>query len=329
MSDEQPTTLEGADSAAARDTPAGATRGLLQWRVPNTVALPLILGVFVAVLAALWFYEKNRTGVVSERDWQDPRAWILANRQPILDGADGAWGFNFSPALIPVRQIVYSSLPRDFLPTLNQPDFAPAGALAAWPQPRDLVLGLIVNGQARAYPLNIVQAHECVNDTLGGQPVAVFYCPLTGAALAVSRRAEGRLLTFGHSGLLYQSGTLFHDQQADPQEESLWNPLQLAAVCGPAAGRAARLAPLDTELTTWKSWRARFPQTTVLTPNTGFASPYGARLFADYASSPNLIYPVTQRSRRRLLHIEQFAQSCPKASTARLASARIVSRVAS
>jgi hypothetical protein len=83
------------------------------------------------------------------------------------------------------------------------------------------VFGVAIGGQARAYPLRIVNWHEMVNDTIAGVPVSLAYCTLCGAAILFDARAPGRdtPFTFGSSGLLYRSNKLMYDRQTG----SLWN----------------------------------------------------------------------------------------------------------
>src|SRR6185369_7988742 len=126
------------------------------------------------------------------------------------------------------------------------------------------VFGVSVKGEARAYPLRILDWHEMVNDVVGGEPVTLSYCTLCGSGvLYATRGADGSARTFGTSGLLYRSNKLMVDRQT----RTLWSNLTGEAVLGPLAagpGGPARLALLPVVVTTWQEWRARHPATTVL-----------------------------------------------------------------
>ncbi|WP_020392818.1 DUF3179 domain-containing (seleno)protein [Kribbella catacumbae] len=69
-----------------------------------------------------------------------------------------------------------------------------------WLAETEPVLALTVNGESRAYPIQILTWHEIVNDTVAGIPVAVTYCPLCNSGVAFDRRVGSRTLTFGTSG---------------------------------------------------------------------------------------------------------------------------------
>jgi hypothetical protein len=148
------------------------------------------------------------------------------------------------------------------------------------------VVGLTAGGAARAYPIAILEWHELVNDSLGGEPVLVSYCPLCGTALVFGREVEGRALTFGVSGLLYRSDLLLYDRES----ESLWSQISARAVAGPRTG--ARLRVLRSEQVRWSDWRTRHPDTTVLTTDTGHGRFYGRSPYAGYEQSRDVYFPA-------------------------------------
>jgi len=178
---------------------------------------------------------------------------------------------------------------RDQIPALDDPAVVPA-AEAPWPDDVPVV-GVEVGGEARAYPLAVLAYHELANDTLGGVPILVSYCPLCGTALVFDRRIEGEPHRFGVSGLLYKSDLLMFDRES----ESLWSQIRADAVTGPLEGR--RLALLRSRIEPWSAWRARHPQTTVLSRDTGHRRRYGVAPYGDYATSEKLMFPV-EYSRR-------------------------------
>jgi hypothetical protein len=124
--------------------------------------------------------------------------------------------------------------------------------------PGERVIALEINGDARAYPINILSSHEIVNDVVGGQPVAITWCPLCYSALVFKREVGGRELSFGVSGQLLQNTLVMHDRQT----ESLWSQLYGGAVSGPLAGSALELFP--SVVTEWESWRSQQPDGRVL-----------------------------------------------------------------
>jgi hypothetical protein len=105
-------------------------------------------------------------------------------------------GFDVSDALIPASQIHLGRPPRDGIPALDEPRLVTA-ARADLLQPGDAVLGLALNGVAKAYPIAIMNWHEIVNDRFGTRAVAVTYCPLCGTGVAFDAAVAGRRLQTG------------------------------------------------------------------------------------------------------------------------------------
>ncbi len=203
---------------------------------------------------------------------------------PVAAGPRVANGFELEPASIPVAEILPGGPPRDGIPALVRPAVLSA-AESPW-HDDERVVGVVRGGAARAYPIAVLNWHELVNDQLGGEPVLISFCPLCGTALVFDRRIGGRVHTFGVSGLLYQSDLLLYDRET----ESLWSQIESAAVTGPANGQ--RLRVLRSELVPWGDWKARHPQTTVLSADTGFRRDYGRSPYGNYAESRELYFPA-------------------------------------
>lgn len=171
------------------------------------------------------------------------------------------------PALTPLlhaqgtldwTHVVWGGVAPGGIPPLNAPKVIPA-AEATGLQDDDVVFGALLNGQARAYPLRILDWHEMVNDTLGGIPVVLSYCPLCGSALLFERQQGEVVYTFNTSGLLLDSNKLMFDEQT----QSLWPNLTGEPVAGPLAGGAA-LQRLPLTISSWLDWRTLHPHSGVL-----------------------------------------------------------------
>lgn len=200
-------------------------------------------------------------------------------------------GFRLDGAAIPVDEIHPGGPPRDGIPAIDRPVFvraASAGHLRA----EDRVLGVVRGDIARAYPIAILNWHEIVNDRFGDEAVAVTFCPLCGTGMAFAARVAGRDLVFGVSGLLYNSDVLLYDRET----ESLWSQIMAQAVTGPMQGE--RLEFLPTAHTTWADWRARHPDTEVLSPDTGYGRDYDLDPYAGYRDSERLLFPVKVQDKR-------------------------------
>lgn len=147
--------------------------------------------------------------------------------------------------------LIQQLLPKDSIRAIDDPQFEGDAQVAAGMNPDERVVGLVINGDARAYPINILSVHEVVNDVVGGEPVAITWCPLCYTALVFSRQVEGRAepLSFGVSGALLHETLVMYDRQTD----SLWSQLYGAAVDGPLDG--ARLAFFPSVHTEWSAWQ--------------------------------------------------------------------------
>jgi hypothetical protein len=150
--------------------------------------------------------------------------------------------------------------PRDAIPAITDPAFA-----SDWTRidrtlgDSHLVVGVVRDGTARAYPLSVLGNHEVVNDEFGG-PLLVTYCPVCASAVVAGRRVAGEPTQFGVSGLLYRSDLVLYDRRTD----SLWSQIMATAVNGPARG--TRLDVVPSSLTTWGEWRGDRPDSEVLLP---------------------------------------------------------------
>jgi hypothetical protein len=193
-------------------------------------------------------------------------------------------GFELSPASIPTREIISGGPARDGIPALDQPATERA-AESSWSDDEP-VLAVVVGAESRAYPVAILNWHELVNDTLGGAPILVSFCPLCGTGLVFERRIAGTTRSFGVSGLLYRSDLLMYDRES----ESLWSQISAEAVTGRLRGQ--RLSVLRAQMSRWGRWRRAHPETTILSRATGHARDYDRTPYADYADSRRLFFPA-------------------------------------
>jgi hypothetical protein len=201
-----------------------------------------------------------------------------------LAGESTRNGFALEPASIPAAEILAGGPPRDGIPALDRPAILPA-AQADWSDD-ERILGVVVAGQPRAYPVAILNWHELVNDTLGGEPILVSFCPLCGTGMVFDRRIDGEARSFGVSGLLYRSDLLMYDRST----QSLWSQITAKAVTGALLGQ--RLRMLRAQMDLWGRWRRDHPETTVLSRETGHQRDYARSPYPGYADSRELIFPA-------------------------------------
>jgi Protein of unknown function (DUF3179) len=181
--------------------------------------------------------------------------------------------------LVDPKRIIDGGPPPDGIPALADAKFERADTVD-WLIPEEPVLSLTLNGETRAYPVQILIFHEIVNDTVGGVPVAVTYCPLCNSAVAFDRRIAGRVVTFGTSGKLLYSNLVMYDRQT----RSLWPQLAGQAVAGVLTG--TRLTAYPVQTLAWQDWLADNPHAWVLSNQTGYDRSYGFNPYGGY-DQPN------------------------------------------
>lgn len=166
--------------------------------------------------------------------------------------------------------------PKDGIPPIDEPVFAPASQVD-FLEDADVVFGLSHQGVVHSYPQLILVWHEIVNDQFPDGPLSVTYCPLTGSTVGFRGTSpDGEPLDFGTSGNLVNSNLLMYDRQTD----SNWPQILATAINGPVEG--AVLEEIPVVWTTWGRWRERFPDSEVLTTETGHVRSYGSDPYGSY-----------------------------------------------
>ncbi len=200
-------------------------------------------------------------------------------------------GFDYSKHSIPLNEIHSGGPAKDGIPALVDPQFI-SGDEVKYLKPSDRVLGLYINGEAKAYPIRILNWHELVNDSVGGKDVLVSYCPLCGTGMAFDANIDGRKYLFGVSGKLYNSDVLMYDKET----ESLWSQIKMEAVTGAMTGKRLTLLPLIH--TTWRAWKRKYPDTKVLSKKTGHFRNYNDSPYSGYEASDQIMFPVKHKDNR-------------------------------
>lgn len=219
----------------------------------------------------------------------DPGGGGTGNGQPLPNdtgGSKGTWD-------LPRRQIITGCLGRDCIPSLQDPELISVEEVA-FLEEDDLVYGLIYENEIRCYPMRILDWHEIINQNIGNNTIAITYCPLTGSGVAVnlSKIHPERLVTFGVSGLLYNNNLIPYDRGTG----SNWSQMLLRCVNGIFRGESiATVALIETS---WKTWKKMFPNSKVVSDNTGFDRPYDIFPYGNYKTDPFLLFPITIDDKR-------------------------------
>ncbi len=203
---------------------------------------------------------------------------IPAAASPEAWKAEGWNRTDFTRSSVPWTDILSGGPPKDGIPAIDQPKFETVSSVKDL-VPNEPVIGLDIGDDARAYPLRVLIWHEIVNDTVGGKPVTVTYCPLCNAALVFERNVNGKLLDFGTTGKLRHSDLVMYDRQT----ESWWQQFTGEAIIGEMLGTVLPLVPARLE--SFADFRARHPEGKVLVPNDPAFRDYGRNPYAGYDSS--------------------------------------------
>jgi hypothetical protein len=186
------------------------------------------------------------------------------------------WSTDFAQHRVPLDEFTRGGPPKDGIPSIDEPKFTSVEGGDQFLEPREPVAVLELGGAARAYPLQILVWHEIVNDELGGEPVAVTYCPLCNSTVAFSREVDGRAVEFGTTGMLRNSDLVMYDRET----ESWWQQITADAVVGEQTG--TELEVLPSQILSWAEFRRLHPDGEVLTRDTGFSRDYGSNPYVGY-----------------------------------------------
>ena len=198
-------------------------------------------------------------------------------------------------SLIRFDEIRWGGVVQDGIPPLRDPEMISIDE-ASYLQDDNIVFGIEVNGEARAYPKRILAWHEMFTDTIKGIPLAGVYCTLCGTVILYKTEVNGVNHKMGTSGFLYRSNKIMYDQAT----QSLWSTLEGKPVAGPLVGKGIQMDYLSVVTSTWGEWKRRHPETKVLSLNTGHNRDYGEGVaYKSYFANDELMFNV-QRNDKRL-----------------------------
>ncbi len=176
----------------------------------------------------------------------DPSVWVVD--WPTTD---------FGKTSVDFLDIMSGGPGKDGIPPIDNPQFKPVSEIVRM-APIEPVIGLVVNGEQKAYPLQVLVWHEIVNDVIGGIPVAVTFCPLCNTTIVFDRRLDGRVLDFGTTGKLRFSDLVMYDRQT----ESWWQQFLGEAIIGELTGSRLKIIPARVE--SFANFKKRAPDGLVL-----------------------------------------------------------------
>ncbi len=189
------------------------------------------------------------------------------------------WKTDFSKTSIDYSEIMSGGPPRDGIPPIDRPVFVSVAGYKELSD-RDPVIGLEINGDARAYPLRVLIWHEIANDVVGGKPVTITFCPLCNAAIVFEATVNGKKLDFGTTGKLRNSDLVMYDRAT----QSWWQQFTGEAIAGEYTGTLLKFVPARLE--SWAEFSKRNPDGKVLIPNDPNMRSYGRNPYVNYDISP-------------------------------------------
>lgn len=255
-------------------------------RITGRLSL-LLAGILVTAFLVTW-----GTGAfgVNESEPDDPSS--TPTEGPVQELADHGLSTDTSKRSVELDELVSGGPPKDGIPALSPGDLAFGPPAMA--DLRDSVRGILVEfeGERRFYPFSILVWHEIANDHIGDTHFAVTFCPLCGSGIVFDREVDGRILTFGVSGLLYESNLVMFDRGT----ESLWSQSLGQAIAGFYTGTELEILPM--QLLPFQEAREKYPDMRVLSKKTGYNKDYDRNPYSGYETSDSVYFPVSVQDSR-------------------------------
>lgn len=158
-----------------------------------------------------------------------------------------------------------------------------------------LVIGIVVNGEIKAYPHSVLNWHEIINDYVGGEAISIIYCPLTGTASAWNRTINGVETTFGVSGILYNNNVIPYDRATN----SNWSQVKSQCINGSNISIIPQHYPIVE--TRWDTWLSMYPTSLVLSDNTPQSHNCSLFPYGSHQTNPRIPYPILFQDNRRFV----------------------------
>lgn len=205
----------------------------------------------------------------------DAAPTLLPEEQPPVR-AQSEFITDFSKHSVPYSEILSGGPPKDGIPAIDEARFISVDEADEWMRDREPVVFVQVGHEARAYPIQILMWHEIVNDTVGGEPLLVTFCPLCNTAIAFKRTFNEQVLDFGTTGRLRYSNLIMYDRQT----ETWWQQATGDAIAGEHTGAQLEFYPAS--MISWADFKDLYPNGRVLSRDTGHSRNYGRNPYYGY-----------------------------------------------
>ncbi len=212
----------------------------------------------------------------------------------LIDEAFAGYFSKQRQASIRLDEVRWGGVRQDGIPPLRQPKMIQASE-ASYLEDSNIVFGIEINGDVRAYPKRILAWHEMFVDEIGGESIAGVYCTLCGTVIIYDILVNEQRHEVGTSGFLYRSNKLMYDKAT----QSLWSTFGGEPVIGPLVGKQIKLPHRYVVTTSWGEWKKRHPQSLVLSLNTGHSRDYDEGIaYQQYFATDELMFNVPKLDTR-------------------------------
>lgn len=256
----------------------------MRWIIPIIVA---------AVVGGIYFYNRSNQFKLPEGGTEVLETTAANGKILVTDGTKHS---------VPLNEILSGGPPKDGLPSIDNPKFISTNEANKFLKDDETGTGLCVGNDCRFYPYQVLVWHEIVNDTVGGQPVLVTYCPLCLTGIVFERKLDGQAVEFGTSGKLWKSNLVMYNRTDNIKKESLWSQVLGEAIVGEHTGTKLKVLPSD--VIRYSDWKKLHPNTQVLSKDTGTIRSYGYDPYDDYYTSNDVSFGASFNDKR--LHPKEF-----------------------
>ena len=235
----------------------------------------IFLVIIVSILGSIYLiynYQRSKT-------LKDSTSFLSSSKNAKLTN-------DFEGAKISRDELERGCPRQDCIPSIDNPEFESVLEADSWLDDNDRVFGVEHKGVKRAYAQRIMNWHEIVNDEIGGDFIAVTFCPLCGSAVAFERKVNGEVSEFGVSGFLHNNDLVMYDRN----EGNLWQQITGEAIVGPAARRNELLEVITITTTSWDNWKTEHPDSEVLSIPKGFIRDYDRYPYGTYEEDGEIYF---------------------------------------
>ncbi|MDP7005759.1 MAG: DUF3179 domain-containing (seleno)protein [Phycisphaerales bacterium] len=226
-----------------------------------------------------------------------PAVLRVANQAPGDGTTIESYEFDLTNMQLTEETLIPAMQHRDMSPVLTDPNILNTEEIAEKNRNKrkqylvsnDLVVGIELGGEVRCYPLHVLNVHEVINDTLGGVPIVVYWNWPSGHVAVFDRTIQTTPINFGISGISGNGSMLLYADTKAVEGEQLFSPLQGASI----SGKNVQLQPITHEVTVWKDWVARHPDTTTIAPDETYKKRYRKGDPRTYFLNDTIYFPVS------------------------------------